>query len=80
MTDGTGLHLIRGSRSITRIEGLARMLIGHLTEGASWPSAVERTARQLAVSPDDVRTTATPLMRELADAGYVVSSVQGVQR
>ncbi|MBW5248093.1 hypothetical protein JGS39_03465 [Streptomyces sp. P01-B04] len=80
VTDGTGLHLIRGSRSITRIEGLARMLIGHLTEGASWPSAVERTARQLAVSPGDVRTTATPLMRELADAGYAVSSVQGVQR
>ncbi|MFB8140888.1 hypothetical protein [Streptomyces parvus] len=73
---GTALHLILGRRSITRVDGLLRMLVGHLADDRPWPAAVERTAEQLAVAPDDVRTTAAPLMRELADAGYVVSSAQ----
>lgn len=77
--NGTALHLILGRKSITRVDGLLRMLVDHLAGGHSWQAAVERAAEQLMVSPDDVRTTAAPLMRELADAGYVAFSAQGGQ-
>ncbi|MET7369769.1 hypothetical protein ABZS61_28660 [Streptomyces sp. NPDC005566] len=80
VADGDDLHLILGRRSIARVDGLRRVLVDHLAEGNSWSATVELTAEQLHVSPGDVRTTAAPLMRELADAGYVASAAQGGRR
>ncbi|MFG2428684.1 hypothetical protein [Streptomyces sp. NPDC048590] len=80
LSDGDVLRLIRGRASIARIDGLPRVLVSRLAEGRPWPETVELTAEQLRVTPDDVRTTAAPLMRELADAGYLASAAQGGRR
>lgn len=80
VADGDDLHLILGRRSIARVDGLRRVLVHHLAEGRSWPAAVQLTAEQLHVTPGDVRMTAAPLMRELADAGYVASATREGRR
>ncbi|MGW2116638.1 hypothetical protein [Streptomyces zhihengii] len=74
---GDAAHLILGRKAITRVNGLVLMLVEALAEGDPWAAAVKRTAEQLTVSFRDVLTTAAPLMRELADAGYLASGNDG---
>jgi hypothetical protein len=66
-----GGHLVRGTRSVARCDGLVASVCSHMAAGLSWHEATDQVAARISVAPPLVRTAAWYHLVGLRDAGFI---------